>query len=60
MLMKIKKIKAYMCPYCDDLYDNDCEAEDCCKQSIEQIDAYQCGECDSVFEDKDEAKSCCK
>lgn len=59
MKMKAKRIEAYKCPHCDEMWEDEQEAIDCCT-IIETVEAWKCSECDQLYEDKEDAKECCK
>ena len=50
--MKVKTIKGYECPECNEFV---------AKTDLpEATERFECGECGELYEDKDEAKECCK
>ena len=52
--MKIKKVKVWQCPTCDEIHD-------VMYEPIPAVqDGYECGECGSLYLDREEAKECCR
>jgi len=59
--MKAKKVTGFKCSSCDNLYESEDEAIDCCmEEKREETEAWKCSECEEIYEDKESAKECCK
>lgn len=60
-MVRAKKVNGYECPQCDEFYEDEEEAEDCCRpDSPRQVERFKCGDCDEYYEDREDAKECCK
>jgi len=52
MPVKVKSVKGYRCPECDEFI---------AKEDMPELESwYRCGECDEVYEDIEDAKECCR
>ena len=54
---KPKKLSAYECPDCGDLYEDKYDAQTCC--SPIKVEAYQCSVCSDIHRSEKRAVSCC-
>ena len=50
--MKVKTVKGYECPGCDEFIMED--------DLPKLVTHYQCGKCEEIYKDRDEAEECCK
>jgi len=54
-----RKVTGYLCPECEEFYEDEDEAEECCPREVEKTERWQCVTCDDIYEDKDDAYNCC-
>lgn len=50
-------IRGYVCDGCDEFYESEFEAKDCCRPEVYR--AYQCEECGVYHDQKATAEKCC-
>lgn len=56
----VKSMTKYKCCECGMVWDDDWEADNCCKPRIEEVLVYYCDDCDQEYETKKGAFECCK
>jgi uncharacterized C2H2 Zn-finger protein len=54
-----ENVGAWTCPRCDQWYENEDDARDCCPNEAEEAEGWKCPECDEVYEEKQGAEDCC-
>lgn len=61
-------VKKYVCPVCEDTWDDEDSAQDCCPKEvgvtethgeIDNIDGFECWNCYRLHETEQQAKDCC-
>lgn len=60
MKMKANRVKAWACPNCSNVHEDEFEALTCCQNPAEEVDAFACPECDCVFDNEEDALECCR
>jgi len=52
-----KPLKKWACGVCDDVHDDERDAEDCCHPS--PFEVWECPECEDTHDTEKEAELCC-
>jgi len=60
-MVNAKKIDIYCCPICDEMHENQKDADWCCEKEIPEKEEYwECDCCKERFPFKEDAEACCK
>lgn len=55
-----RKVTRWVCENCDENWDTEVEAQECCPTMVEELDRWQCVDCDEIHEEREDAYSCCE
>ena len=53
-----KPERKWMCDACTDVYDDEVDAEDCCRPRV--VEVWECPVCEETHDTKTEAETCCE
>ena len=52
------KVEGYECPDCQEFFEEENDATDCCPKEAEEAERWKCVTCGELHEDKDDAYNC--
>ena len=55
-----KKIKGFACNQCNQIYEEDFDAEGCCPTEIREAFGWKCDSCDEIHDSKQGGEECCE